>query len=111
MLIDQARRGKNDIYNILLFQARFVRNGYRLQGPKNFKIHTRPPAILHSSYNKTKKDNPLALTKIFLVRTSRQVDSLDSGLSTLYNTTPKKKASENIVGNREDDGNQHFLLF
>ena len=51
---------------------------YSLHGPKNFRILTRPPAILHSSYSWTKKDDPLALTKFFLVRTSRRVDSLDS---------------------------------
>ena len=28
-----------------------------------------------------------------------------------YLTTQKKKASENILGKRENSGNQHFLLF
>ena len=49
-----------------------------LQGPKNPKIFTCPPALLHLSYSLTKKDNPLALTKFFLVRTTGSVDSLDS---------------------------------
>ena len=54
--------------------------GRPMQGPKNFRILTRPPAILHLSYSQTKKDNPLALTKFFLVRTSGLVDSLDSAM-------------------------------
>ena len=49
-----------------------------VQGPKNLKILTPPPAILHLSNSKTKKENPLALTKFFLVRPSRRVDYLDS---------------------------------
>ena len=65
-----------------------------LQGPKNFKIVTRPSAILHSSYSKTKKDNPLALTKFFLVRTSRRMDSLDCDLYLLLNWKSPKMACE-----------------
>ena len=54
------------------------------QGPKNFRIDTCPPAILHSSYSYTKKDNPLALAKFFLVRMSRRVDSLDSDFNVSF---------------------------
>ena len=58
----------------------YLQNPLSIQSPKNFKVLTRPPAILHSSYSNTKKDNPLALTKFFLVRTSGRVDSLDSAI-------------------------------
>ena len=55
-----------------------MRISFIIQGPKNFRIFTRLPAILHLSNSSTKKDNPLALTKFFLVRMSKREDSVDS---------------------------------
>ena len=47
-------------------------------GSENFRILTCPSAILRLSYSSTKKDNPVALLKFFLLRTNGRVESLDS---------------------------------
>ena len=77
-----------------------------LQGPKNFRIPTRPPAILHSSYSYTKKENPLALTKFFLERTS----GLFGLCPSYYKMTKFERVVLNIVGKGENVYQQFFLL-
>ena len=65
-----------------------------MTGSKEFQNSYSSACHLHSSYSLTKKDNPLALTKFSLVRTSGRVDSLDTALS--------QRPFENVVEKGEN---------
>ena len=71
-----------------------------LQGPKNFRNLTCPPAILHLSYSYTKKDVPLALPKFLLRRTS--------GFFGLCNVSWYRPLSCSLIPNCWND-NFHFF--
>ena len=90
-------------------------------GKKNTgKKNRKKPTKLHRKKKRQekKKTQPFLYTYkkgCFLYLNSKNYSKQISGL-TLYHTIPtlndpEKKAFENIVGKRENAGNQHFLLF